>query len=42
MNHILEGSWRVTDESVTPFKYVVHGELLTKALPLSNMWFMER
>ena len=35
------GSWRITDESVTPFKYVVHGELLTKVLPHSNMLFME-
>jgi hypothetical protein len=35
------GSWRVTDGSVTPFKYVVHGELLTKVLSHSNMWFME-
>jgi hypothetical protein len=35
------GSWRVTDESITPYKYVVHGELLAKVLPHSNMWFME-
>jgi hypothetical protein len=34
------GSWRVSDESVTTFdyffKYVVHGDLLTKVLPLGN------
>jgi hypothetical protein len=35
------GSWRVTDESITPFKYVVHGELMPKVLHHSNMWFME-
>ena len=26
----LFGSWGVTDESVTPFNYVVRGDLLTK------------
>jgi hypothetical protein len=50
MNHIFEwgnypiqicGSWRVSDESITPFKYVVHGELLMKVFPHSNMRFME-
>ena len=41
------GSWRVTDESITPFKYVVHGELrkwivwFMKVLPHSIMWFVE-
>ena len=39
------GSWRVSDESITksitPFKYVVHGELVTKVLPHSNIWLME-
>jgi hypothetical protein len=37
MNHIFEwGNTRVTDESITAFKYVVHGELVMKVLPLLN------
>jgi hypothetical protein len=34
-------SYWVTDESITPFKYVVHGVLVMKVLPHSNMWIMQ-